>query len=134
MIDEQPRVLQIIFVTDQKQFIQVLHKKSKSDYLLNVNKIMREKFDHEVVIPNKVQAFLINYEIKKIIGKAVNVRNRKYKRIIYINSSLTPNIVLNAIDFLNRSYPGVKFEPLLIDTNEEISPHLAGIKTIKKGQ
>ena len=38
MTDETTRVLQIIFVSDQKQFIQVLSKKGKSDYLLNVNR------------------------------------------------------------------------------------------------
>ena len=134
MIDDTSavRVLQIIFVSDQKQFIQVLSKKNKSDYLLNVNKIMRDKFDHDVMVPNKIQAFLINYEIKKIIDKAVNVRNRKYKRIIYINSNLSPNTILNTIDFLTSSYADVQFEPLLIDSTEEISPHI-NIKTIKKG-
>ena len=66
MTDETTRVLQIIFVSDQKQFIQVLSKKGKSDYLLNVNKIMRDKFDHDIMFPNKIQSFLINYEIKKI--------------------------------------------------------------------
>jgi hypothetical protein len=132
MIDEETRILQIIFVFDQKQFIQVLHKKSKSDYLLNVNKIMRDKFEHDIMVPNKIQAFLINYEIKKIIDKAVNVRNRKYKRIIYINSNLTPNSILNTMDFLTCSYAGVQFEPLLIDLDDEISSHV-NIKLIKKG-
>lgn len=132
MIDETTRVLQIIFVTDQKQFIQVLAKKGKSDYLLNVNKIMRDKFEHDIMVPNKVQSFLINYEIKKIIDKAVNVRNRKYKRIIYINSNLTPNTILNTIDFLSGAYEGVTFEPLLIDLDGEISQHV-DIETIKKG-
>jgi hypothetical protein len=132
MIDEPIRVLQIIFVSDQKQFIQVLQKKGKSDYLLNVNKIMRDKFDHDIMFPNKIQSFLINYEIKKIIDKAVNVRNRKYKRIIYINSNLTPNTILNTIDFLVGSYADVQFEPLLIDQEGELSKQMQ-IKTIKKG-
>lgn len=132
MIDETIRVLQIIFVSDQKQFIQVLQKKGKSDYLLNVNKIMRDKFDHDIMFPNKIQSFLINYEIKKIIDKAVNVRNRKYKRIIYINSNLTPNTILNTIDFLVGSYSEVQFEPLLIDQDGELSKQMQ-IKTIKKG-
>lgn len=132
MIDEPTRVLQIVFVTDQKQFIQVLQKKGKSDYLLNVNKIMRDKFGHDILVPNKIQAFLINYEIKKIIDKAVNVRNRKYKRIIYINSNLTVNTILNTIDFLVGTYTDVKFEPLLIDTDEQLSNRL-DIETLKKG-
>jgi hypothetical protein len=132
MTDETTRVLQIIFVSDQKQFIQVLSKKGKSDYLLNVNKIMRDKFDHDIMFPNKIQSFLINYEIKKIIDKAVNVRNRKYKRIIYINSNLTSNTILNTIDFLVDSYEDVQFEPLLIDLEGELSQHM-NIQLIKKG-
>jgi hypothetical protein len=129
----KPRLLQIVFVKDQKQFIQVLQKKSKSDYLLNVNKIIREKFEQEIVMPNKIQSFLINYEIKKLIDKAVNVRNRKYSRIVYVNSNLSPNIILNTIDFLGGDYLEFKFEPLLIDPEQEISKVIK-IKTIKKGR
>lgn len=128
-----PRTVQIIFVSDQKQFVQVLQKKLKSDYLLNVNKVMRDKFGQEIVIPNKIQSFLINYEIKKIIDKAVNVRNRKYKRIIYINSNLTANTILNTLDFLSTAYDNVQFEPLLIDLDDSVSPNV-NIKTLKKGQ
>lgn len=128
-----PRTVQIIFVSDQKQFVQVLQKKSKSDYLLNVNKVMRDKFGQEIFIPNKIQSFLINYEIKKIIDKAVNVRNRKYKRIIYINSNLTANTILNTLDFLSTAYDSVQFEPLLIDLDSVISSSV-NIKTLKKGQ
>lgn len=132
MIDENTRILQIVFVSDQKQFINFLNKKAKSDYLLNVNKIMRDKFGHEIMVPNKIQAFLINYEIKKIIDKAVNVRNRKYKRLIYINSNLSVNTIINTIDFLTGTYESVHFEPFLIDPEGDWSPHLS-IKTIKKG-
>jgi len=133
MIDESSRVLQVVFVCDQKQFLHVLTKKNKSDYLINVNKIMRDKFEHEIVVPNKVQSFLINYEIKKIIDKAINVRNRKYKRLIYINSNISPNTILNTIDFLIGTYPTIQFDHFLIDLTEEISPHLPMIKTLKRG-
>ena len=133
MIDESTRSLQIVFVSDQKQFIQYLGKKGKSDYLLNVNKIMREKFGHDIVVPNKIQAFLINYEIKKIIDKAVNVRNRKYKRLIYINSSMSVNMIINTISFLEGTYDNVVFELFIIDPEEDFSPHMPDIKTIKKG-
>lgn len=133
MIDTEIRLLQIVFVRDHKLFIQVLQKKGKSDYLLNVNKIIREKFDQDIIFPNKIQSFLINYEIKKLIDKAVNVRNRKYQRIIYVNSSIGPNTVLNTVDFLNGAYEDVKFEPVLIDPDNEFSETL-NMKTIKKGQ
>lgn len=120
MIESPVRILQVVFVTDQKQFIQVFRKKEKSDYLLNVNKIMRDKFAYEIVVPNKIQAFLINYEIKKIIDKAINVRNRKYRRIVYVNSNLSTNTILNTIDFLSGTYPDVQFEPILVDFDGDI--------------
>jgi Na+-transporting methylmalonyl-CoA/oxaloacetate decarboxylase beta subunit len=132
MIDNIDRILQIVFVRDQKLFIQTLQKKCKSDYLLNVNKIIREKFEQEILVPNKIQSFLINYEIKKLIDKAVNVRNRKYQRIIYVNSSISSNTILNTIDFLNGAYSDVRFEPMLIDPDNDLSD-ITGVKTIKKG-
>ena len=133
MIDTENRVLQIIFVKDQRQFVQVLQKKCKSDYLLNVNKIIREKFEQDILVPNKIQSFLINYEIKKLIDKAVNVRNRKYQRIIYVNSSISTNTILNTVDFLNSAYDDVIFDPLLIDPDLEFCTQLE-MKIIKKGQ
>jgi hypothetical protein len=132
MIDNIDRILQIVFVRDQKLFIQTLQKKCKSDYLLNVNKIIREKFDQEILVPNKIQSFLINYEIKKLIDKAVNVRNRKYQRIIYVNSSISSNTILNTIDFLSGAYSDVKFEPMLIDPDNDLVD-ITGVTTIKKG-
>ena len=132
MIDPSIRKLEIIFVKDQKQFSQVFCKKQKCDYLLNINKIIKEKFDHEILVPNKIQAFLINYEIKKLIDKAINVRNRKYNRIIYVNSSLSVSNINNTIKFLSTAYSTIKFAPKLIDSDLDIG-ELPGIETIKKG-
>ena len=117
MIDTDDRRLEIVFVKDQKQFIQTFSKKQKCDYLLNVNKIIKEKFEQEILVPNKIQSFLINYEIKKLIDKAINVRNRKYNRIIYVNSGLSASSVNNAIKFLNTAYQSVEFIPQLIEHN-----------------
>jgi uncharacterized protein (UPF0276 family) len=132
MIDSLERKLEIVFVRDQKQFIQAFNKKQKCDYLLNVNKIIKEKFDHEILVPNKIQAFLINYEIKKLIDKAINVRNRKYNRIIYVNAGLSVSNINNTIKFLNTAYGTIEFVPKLIDWDFEIG-ELAGVETIKKG-
>jgi hypothetical protein len=131
MID-LPRLLQIIFVRDQKLFIQAVQKKGKTDYLLNVNRIIRDKFDQDIILPNKIQSFLINYEIKKLIDKAVNVRNRKYQRIIYVNPNITPNIILNTVDFLSGAYEEVVFEPRLLDADQEFIEHPM-LEKIKKG-
>lgn len=132
MIDSNDRSLEIIFVKDQRQFIQTFNKKQKCDYLLNVNKIIKEKFDHEILVPNKIQAFLINYEIKKLIDKAVNVRNRKYNRIIYVNAGLSISNINNTIKFLSSSYSTISFVPKLIDLDLDIGD-LTGVETIKKG-
>jgi hypothetical protein len=132
MIDTDDRRLEIVFVKDQKQFIQTFSKKQKCDYLLNVNKIIKEKFEQEILVPNKIQSFLINYEIKKLIDKAINVRNRKYNRIIYVNSGLSASSVNNAIKFLNTAYQSVEFIPQLIDGDLDIG-ELTGVETIKKG-
>lgn len=132
MIDIKDRNLEIVFVRDQKQFVQTFSKKQKCDYLLNVNKIIKEKFETEILIPNKIQAFLINYEIKKLIDKAINVRNRKYSRIIYVNSGISQHSVTNAIKFLSSAYDTIHFVPKLIDSDSEIG-EIPGVETIKKG-
>lgn len=132
MIDIKDRKLEILFVRDQKQFVQTFSKKQKCDYLLNVNKIIKEKFETEILIPNKIQAFLINYEIKKLIDKAINVRNRKYSRIIYVNSGLSQHSVSNAIKFLSSAYDMIHFVPKVIDNDSEIG-EIPGVETIKKG-
>jgi hypothetical protein len=131
MLENKSRKLEIVFVKDQKQFVKIFLKKQKCDYLLNVNKIIRDKFDQDIVIPNKIQSFLINYEIKKLIDKAVNVRNRKYNRIIYVNSNLTASTINNTINFLSTAYSTIKFSPKMIDLESEIGK-VQGVTTIKK--
>lgn len=132
MIDSKDRKLEVIFVRDQKQFVHTFSKKQKCDYLLNVNKIIKEKFETEILIPNKIQAFLINYEIKKLIDKAINVRNRKYSRIIYVNSGLSASSINNAVRFLSTAYETIHFIPKVIDSDQEIG-EVTGVETIKKG-
>lgn len=127
-----PRIIQVLFVRDQKLLLQKIQKKGKTDYLLNVTRIVKEKFEQDILVPNKIQSFLINYEIKKLIDKAVNVRNRKYQRIIYVNPNITPNAILNTVDFLNGSYEEVKFEAAIIDSDETFVNHPSLIE-IKKG-
>ena len=133
MIDIKDRQLEIIFVKDQKHFVQALCKKQKCDYLLNVNKIIKEKFETEILIPNKIQSFLINYEIKKLIDKAINVRNRKYSRIIYVNSGLSCNSITNALTFLRSTYDTIQFVPRAIDIDLDLG-EIPGVEILKKGQ
>lgn len=131
MIDETDRLLEILFVRDQKQFINKFQKKAKSDYLLNINKILKEKFEQDIVVPNKIQAFLINYEIKKLIDKAVNVRNRKYSRIIYVNGNLSQTSIINTLEFLNQSYATVKFYARVLDPEDEFFSDRPDVTIVK---
>ena len=131
MIENEDRKLEILFVRDQKQFINKFSKKAKSDYLLNVNKILKEKFEQDIVVPNKIQAFLINYEIKKLIDKAVNVRNRKYNRIVYVNQNLSLTSIINTLEFLNQSYCTVAFYAKVLDPDDEYQTTRTDIVLIK---
>lgn len=61
----EERIINIVFVRDYKSFIIAFDKKDKSDYILNVSKLIKDKFSTKFIVPNKVQSFLLNYEIKK---------------------------------------------------------------------
>jgi len=124
------RELSIVFVRDYKTYVEHFSKKSKSDYALNINKIMKEKFQTEVFIPNKVQAFLLNYEISKLIDKVIKIKNQKYSRLIYLNSELSPTGILNSINFLKTTYSWVDFDFSVVDPDKEFQ---AVLKDIKKG-
>ena len=132
MIDTDDRRLEIVFVKDQKQFIQTFSKKQKCDYLLNVNKIIKEKFEQEILVPNKIQSFLINYEIKKLLDKAITVKNEKYNQIIYLNSNLSTVSILNTIDFISEEYPDFDFAYHLISPTSDPDPIEVSNKLIEK--
>lgn|GEM_PF-2639484 len=128
--DIATRELTIVFVRDYKTFVERFSKKSKSDYVLNINKIVKEKFQTEIFIPNKVQAFLLNYEISKLIDKVIKIKNQKYSRLIYLNTELSPTGILNSINFLKTTYTWVEFDFTVIDPDQEFQ---AVLKDIKKG-
>ena len=112
---EKTRELTIVFVKDYKTFVEKFSKKCKSDYVLNINKLVKEKFQSEIFIPNKVQAFLLNYEISKLIDKVVKIKNQKYTRLIYLNTELSASGILNSISFLKSTYDWVEFDFSIID-------------------
>ncbi len=116
--EEEIRTLKIIFIREFRSFTAVYSKKSKEDYILNVNKIIKDKFDSKFIVPNKVQSFLINYEIKKLLDKAIHIKNKKYKNIIYLNSNLSITLIDNAMQFINDEYYPIKFEYNLIEPKE----------------
>jgi hypothetical protein len=110
------RLINIVFVKDYKSFILAFDKKDKSDYILNVSKLIKDKFNTKFIVPNKVQSFLLNYEIKKLLDKAITLKNDKYSRVIYLNSNLSITSILNTIDFINEEYVGFTFNYQLIDS------------------
>jgi hypothetical protein len=110
----------IIFVREYKYFSSVFSKKNKEDYLLNVNKILKDKFKDKFIVPNKVQSFILNYEIKKLLDKAIHIKNKKYKRIIYLNSNISSSSILNTISFIESEYDSISFNYCLIDTEDDI--------------
>jgi len=113
----EDRHVAIVFVREYKSFISAFEKKSKEDYVLNVSKIIKEKFKTKFIVPNKVQSFLLNYEIKKLLDKAISIKNKKYKRVVYLNANLSTSIVLNTIDFIEEEYQSLRFSFHLVESN-----------------
>jgi hypothetical protein len=111
---EEKRKVSIVFVKEYKSFIQSFVKKGKHDYVLNVGKIIKDKFNTKFIVPNKVQSFLLNYEIKKLLDKALTVKNKKYTRVVYLNNQLTPSSIQNAIYFIGSEYEILDLEFLII--------------------
>ena len=107
--------MSIVFVKEYRNFIAVYEKKSKDDYILNVSKILKDKFKSKFLIPNKVQSFILNYEIKKLLDKVINLKNKKYRRIIYLNSNISTSIVMNTITFIEDEYTNLLFEYSIIE-------------------
>jgi hypothetical protein len=118
MEETDDRTLKIIFIREFRSFTAIHSKKSKEDYILNVNKIIKDKFNSKFIVPNKVQSFLINYEIKKLLDKAIHIKNKKYKNIIYLNSNLSITLIENAIQFIEDEYYPISFEFTLIEPKE----------------
>ena len=134
------RLINIVFVKDYKSFILAFDKKDKSDYILNVSKLIKDKFNTKFIVPNKVQSFLLNYEIKKLLDKAITLKNDKYSRVIYLNSNLSITSILNTIDFINVEYLGFTFNYQLIDsfdsdlTDVKFPEYLNIVSTKKESQ
>ena len=113
------RELDVVFIKEYKFFIKKFEKKQKEDYLLNVNKIIKDKFNTKFLVPNPIQSFLLNYEIKKLLDKVVNIKNEKYNRIVFLNSTITLTGIQNNMEFLDQEYDEVKFKYFIIDPKED---------------
>jgi hypothetical protein len=127
----ETRTIEIIFIREFKGFTSKLGKKRKDDYILNVSKIIKDKFNSKFIIPNKVQSFIINYEIKKLLDKAINIKNEKYTRIIYLNSNLSIGIIKNAMQFISDEYDPIIFKYSLIEPKEFDKDGMESVKDLK---
>ena len=116
-----PRSINIYFIREYKHFFNKGNKKCRSDYILNINKIIKEKFNKEVYILNNIQAFLLNYEVKKLLDKAITISNEKYENVVYINNSLSITGMINIYKFLIDTYKDIGFNFILLDKDNEFS-------------
>ena len=113
------RVIEVFFIKDYKAYVSLYGKKNKSEYVLNVNKLIKEKLGTDYVVPNKTQAFLLNYEIRKLVDKVINSKSKKYSRIIYFTNNISITGIMNAFEFLETSYPNIEFSSSVLDTENE---------------
>jgi hypothetical protein len=63
---------------------------------------------------------LVN-EIKKLLDKAITVKNEKYTRIIYLNSNLSTMSILNTIDFIESEYLEFSFKYSLVNCEMDVN-------------
>jgi len=128
----EERHVSIIFVKEYKNFISAFERKSKEDYVLNVSKIIKDKFNTKFIVPNKVQSFLLNYEIKKLLDKAINIKNKKYTRVVYLNSNLSASIIMNTMAFVDEEYTELKFSYFLVESKSLSDDPIGNIEGLSK--
>jgi hypothetical protein len=129
-----PRVINVFFVKEYKLFFNKHNKKSPVDYVLNVDKIVEEKIVNPPIVFNSIQTFLLNYEIKKLLDKAITIVNEKYDNIVYINTMLNSSCVLNVVNYLGTTYADYSFKYVLLDKEDEFvdaANASKGVLTIK---
>lgn len=117
------KLTEIYFIRDQKSYLDKFGRKQKTDYILNVNKIIREKLDADFVVPNAMQAFLLNYEIGKIINKVLNTKTKKYTRLVYMNYNLDFAVALTMFNFIKNKYPDTTFSAFILESDGEFAKY-----------
>lgn len=87
-------------------------KKHKWDYILNVNKIIKDKLgDTCSIVLNQYQSWVLNYEISKRLKKVIS--SGKYSDIYYVNSNLSRSSILNIINLLEKKYNECSFSYIM---------------------
>lgn len=89
------------------------NKKLKSDYVLNIGKIIKNKIGTCSMILNSFQIWVLNYEIAKLLRKVITIPSDKYTDIYYINKNVSSSAVLNLSEFLANNYKDVSFDYIM---------------------
>ena len=89
------------------------NKKLKSDYVLNIGKIIKNKIGTCSMILNPFQIWVLNYEIAKLLRKVITIPSDKYTDIYYINKNVSSSAVLNLSEFLANNYKDVSFDYIM---------------------
>lgn len=105
--------MKILFTRYNKNIYNKYNRKAKDEYILNIDKIAKSKIDSNISVMNQYQAFILNYEITKLLNKVLGSDNRKYNKIVYVNQNLSITSMLNIICMINKKYPGINFEYIL---------------------
>jgi hypothetical protein len=118
---EENRIITVHLTRVYKNVINKNKKKCKSDYVLNVDRIIKLKICKDFVVMNRIQAFMLNYEINKLLNKVITIDNCKYTDIIYINENMSVSSVLNLINLLDKTYKNVTFEYQIYHDDDDIN-------------
>ena len=113
--------INVYFINEHKQFFNKLNKKMSGDYIINIDKLIEEKFGARLIILNTVQSFLLNYEIRKMLDKAIRITNAKYDNIVYINADLNEVGIINIIAMMRERYQEVTFNYVVLDPDGQFS-------------
>jgi intein/homing endonuclease len=97
-------------VSEQKLIFNKDSRKLKSDYVLNIDKILKNKIGTCSVVLNQFQAWVLNYEISKLLKKVIVAGGEKYTDIYYVNKNLSSSAILNLSEFLAKNYDTISFE------------------------
>lgn len=113
--------INVYFICEHKQFFNKFNKKMSGDYIISIDKLIEEKFSTRLVILNAVQSLLLNYEIRKMLDKAIRITNAKYDNIIYINADLNEVGIINIVRMMKERYTEVSFNYVLLDDSNSFS-------------
>jgi hypothetical protein len=107
--ERECKKIKVHFATSIKHIINKTRLKQRSDYVLSVDLIMRNKMEKMPSVLNSMQLLLLNYEVNKLINKVISSNTTNYTDIMHINSNMSVTSVLNTASLLRSTYKNVNF-------------------------